>query len=149
MRRLAAELGIQAPSLYKHVTDKGDIEGLLQHQALIEFGAAVRSAGDEPRAVAAAYRSWALANPHLYELAARRPLRRDLVGDAEAYAATPIIRVVGGNTDLARAFLGLAHGLVDLELNKRFPPEADIDAAWEAAIEAIVPPRPRAKRRRT
>lgn len=140
MRRVAAELGIQAPSLYKHVTDKGVIEGLLQQHAMADFGRAVGSAPPDARSVAAAYRSWALANPHLYELAARRPVRRDIVGDAEAFAAAPLVRAVGGDPDKARAFLGLAHGLVDLELNAHFPAGADVEAAWNCAVDALAGP---------
>ena len=37
----------------------------------------------------------------------------------------------------ARALWGLAHGLVDLELAGRFPPGADIDAAWAAAVASF------------
>ena len=140
MRRVAAELGIQAPSLYKHITDKGVIEGLLQQHAMADFGRAVGSAPPDARSVAAAYRSWALANPHLYELAARRPVRRDIVGETEAFAAAPLIRAVGGDPDKARAFLGLAHGLVDLELNEHFPVGADVQAAWNCAVDALAGP---------
>ena len=140
MRRVAAHLGIRGPSLYKHVTDKGVIEGLLQQHAMAEFGKAVRAAGPDARSVAAAYRAWALANPHLYELAARRPVRRDIVGDNEAFAAAPLVQAVGGDPDRARALLGLAHGLVDLELNDHFPAGADVEAAWRVAVDALVPP---------
>ena len=138
MRRVAAELGIQAPSLYKHVRDKGVIEGLLQQHAMAEFGRAVRAAGPDARSVAAAYRTWALANRHLYEVAARRPVRRDIVGAAEAFAAAPLVEAVGGDPDKARALLGIAHGLVDLELNHHYPPGADVEAAWRVAVDALV-----------
>jgi AcrR family transcriptional regulator len=137
MRRVAAELGIQAPSLYKHVTDKGVVQGLLQQHAMAEFGAAVRSAGRAPHDIAAAYRSWALGNPHLYELAARRPLRRDVIGATEQFAAEPLIEAVGGDRDRALALLGLAHGLVDLELRGHFAAGTDIDAIWRAGVDCL------------
>jgi AcrR family transcriptional regulator len=138
MRRVAAGVGIQAPSLYKHVKDKDVILGLLQRHAMVEFGRAVGAAGPSGRQVAAAYRQWALANPSLYELAARRPVRRDIVGETEAFAAAPLVRAVGGDPNKARAFLGVAHGLVDLELNAHFPPGANIEAAWNVAVDALV-----------
>ena len=148
MRRVATELGIQAPSLYKHVADKGVIEGLLQQHALAEFVAAVRAAGDDPHEVAAVYRGWALANPHLYEIAARRPLRRDVVGATEAVAAELLIRAVGGDRDRALVFLGLAHGLVDLELSGHFPPDTEIATIWRVAVDSLVSvPRPAERRR--
>lgn len=149
MRNVAAELGIQAPSLYKHISDKGVIEGLLQQHAMAEFGRAVAAAGPDARSVAAAYRSWALANPHLYELAARRPLRRDIVGAVEATAAAPLLAAVGGDADKARAFLGLAHGLVDLELSDHFPADTDVEAAWNVAVDLLAGPTNASRRRST
>lgn len=147
MRRVAGELGIQAPSLYKHVSDKGVIEGLLQQHAMAEFGKAVGAAGPDPHAVASAYRTWALENRHLYELATRRPVRRDIAGDVEAFAHAPLLSAVGGDRDRAIAFLGLAHGLVDLELNHHFAPEVDVHAAWQYAVDALTRPLRPARRR--
>lgn len=137
MRRVAAALGIKEPSLYKHVADKNVIIGLLQRHAMTEFGTAVAGAGPSPHAVAAAYRAWALANPHLYELATHRPLRRDVVEGAEAHAGAPLAAAVGDDPDRMRAFLGLAHGLVDLELNGHFDDETDLDRAWQFAVDAF------------
>ena len=54
----------------------------------------------------------------------------------EAAAAASLLRVTGGNLAAARAVWGLAHGIVDLELANRFPPDADLDA-WAHAIHAF------------
>ena len=143
MRRVAAELGIKGPSLYKHVRDKDVIVELLQHHAMTQFGQAVAAAGPSPRAVAAAYRAWAIANPHLYELAARRPLGPDITKHAEAFAGAPLAAVMGGDPDRMRAFLGLAHGLVDLELNGHFAADVDLEAAWHVAVDALARPKRR------
>jgi hypothetical protein len=43
-----------------------------------------------------------------------------------------------GDVIKAQVFFGLAHGLVDLELNNHFPPGSDIQAAWHVAVEALV-----------
>lgn len=142
MRRVAAELGIRGPSLYKHVTDKDVIIGLLQRHALEQFGGAVTAAGRRPHAVAAAYRTWALGHPHLYELATRRPLRPDITAGAVAFAGAPLADVVGGDPDRLRAFLGVAHGLVDLELNGHFGADVDLDGAWRVAVDALTGPAP-------
>jgi hypothetical protein len=48
---------------------------------------------------------------------------------ATACAAAPLLRVVG-NQELARAVGAFAHGMVQLELARRFPPDADLDTAW-------------------
>jgi hypothetical protein len=41
------------------------------------------------------------------------------------------------DVDLARAAWAAVHGLVVLELADRFPPDADLDAAWAAAVRAL------------
>lgn len=138
MRRLAAELGIAAPSLYKHVRGKEEIEAALQELALRGMGERLAEAGPGLAAVARAYRAWARENPRLYALATGRPLWRDrLTPGVEAAAAAPLMKAVDGDQDRARALWALAHGLVDLELAGRFPPGADVDAAWRAAIAAF------------
>ncbi|PFG39538.1 TetR family transcriptional regulator [Georgenia soli] len=135
MRRIATELGIQAPSLYKHVGGKEDIEAALQERALEGMTTALVAAGDDLERLGLAYRRWALDNPGLYEVATRRPLLRDRIRPGvEEAAAAPIVRVAGGDEHLARALWALAHGLVDLELRHRFPPGADLDATWRTAL---------------
>ena len=137
MRRLGQELGMRAPSLYKHVTGKDDIMTALQIRAL--QGQAAALAGTSTLSeLAAGYRGWALAHPRLYEIIARHPLdRARLPPGVEAAAAAPLLGAAGGDVDLARALWGLGHGLVDLELAGRFPPGADIDAAWATAVHAF------------
>lgn len=137
MRRLAGELGIQAPSLYKHVEGKERIEAELQHRALTQLAEALRPAADLAT-LAHAYRQWALAHPRLYELTTRKPLHRDqLRGDVEAAASARLVALTGGDVDRARALWAAAHGLVDLELAKRFPDGADVQAAWDALVAAF------------
>lgn len=140
MRSLADELGIQAPSLYKHVAGKPEIEAALQQRALQRLAAALEAAPDLP-SLAAAYREWALRHPRLYEIATRLPLARDrLAPGVEAAAAAPLLRVTEGDLTAARALWGLAHGLVDLELAGRFPPGVDLDAVWARAMSGPVAP---------
>ena len=149
MRRLASELGIQAPSLYKHVRDKAEIEAALQERALIQLTDALGAAGPDITGLGRAYRAWALAHPGLYAISAQRPLHRDrLTPGVEAAAAAPLMAAVSGNLDRARALWGLAHGLVSLELAARFPPGADVDAAWAAGVDAFVRRRAAAPRAR-
>jgi len=33
-----------------------------------------------------------------------------------------------------------AHGMVSLEIDGRFPPQADLDEAWRAGLAAFAPP---------
>ena len=138
MRRLAAEMGMQAPSLYKHVRGKHAIESGLQERALADMAAALEPVEGDLGALAASYRAWALAHPRLYALATQRPLDRESVSaEVEAAAAGPVVRAAGGDEHRARALWALAHGMVALEMAGRFPPEADLDATWRAAVAAF------------
>ena len=51
-----------------------------------------------------------------------------------------MIAAAGGDPDRARAIYAFAHGMVILELDDRFPPGADLDAAWAQGLSALVPP---------
>ena len=141
MRAVAARVGIKAPSLYKHVPDKDDLETLLIAEGFRQSGAAFSAVVDSPdplAAIARAYRAWAADHPHLYRLMTHKPLQRDkLPAGLEAAAAQPLLDAVGGERDLARAAWALAHGLTSLELAGRFPPEADVDAAWQVGVAAL------------
>ena len=65
------------------------------------------------------------------------PLPRErLRPGVEARAAAPIVQVVG-DPDRARAVWAFAHGMVILELDGRFPPGADLEAAWGAGLAAF------------
>ena len=135
MRRVAEEMGIKAPSLYKHVANKDAIEAGLQERALRDLAEWLTPSGQDLTALTRRYREWALAHPGLYELATRRPLRRDEIAPGvEAAAAAQVVAAVGGDEHRARALWAQAHGLVDLELADRFPPGADLDRTWAAAI---------------
>ena len=142
MRRLADRLGIRAPSLYKHFADKQELEAALisdgfEEQAAV-FENALADAADPLAAIAAAYRAFATAHPHLYRLLTERPLEREkLVAGVEARAGRPVYEAVGGDVDLARATWAFAHGMTNLELNRRFPDGADLDAAWERGVASF------------
>jgi AcrR family transcriptional regulator len=141
MRRLAERLGIRAPSLYKHLPDKAALEAAIIatgfEDSAAAFEAAVDGAGQPLAALATAYRAFAVAHPHLYRLMTERPLPRErLPSGVEARAAAPLLEAAG-DPDRARAVWAFAHGMVILELNGRFPPDADLDAAWQAGITAL------------
>jgi AcrR family transcriptional regulator len=138
MRRIADALGIKAPSLYKHLPDKRALEAALISDGFAELAAAFERAPGNLEALAAAYRAFATAHPHLYRLMTDRPLPRErLAAGVEDRAAQPIVDAVGGDPDMARAVWAFAHGMTILELNERFPPDAELDAAWRAGIAAF------------
>lgn len=141
MRRIAGELGIQAPSLYKHFSDKRALEAAVIAEGLREFGQAMSKAlaskAEPKRAIARAYRAFGLQHPHLYRLMNDRELPRDLLPPGlEDSVALPIVTAFGDRA-LARVAWALAHGLVSLELAARFPPDADLDRVWDEAVRVL------------
>ena len=65
------------------------------------------------------------------------PLPRErLRPGVEARAAAPLVQAVG-DPDLARAVWAFAHGMVILELDERFPADANLDVAWAAGLAAF------------
>ena len=143
MRRLADRLGIRAPSLYKHFADKAAVEAAVISDGFAELAdaferRATADAADPLRALATAYREFARTQPHLYRLMTERPLpRAELPPGIEDRAALPLHEALGGDADLARAAWAFAHGMTNLELNGRFPENADLDAAWDRGLAAF------------
>jgi len=142
MRAIAAELGIRAPSLYKHISKKREVEvalvaEALEHQAET-FEKVVANSDDPISGIAAAYRTWAREHPHLYSLMNNQPLPRDdLPQGLEERAVLPLLQALGGDRNRARAAWAFAHGMVTLELADRFPEHADLTAAWSIGLESI------------
>jgi AcrR family transcriptional regulator len=141
MRRLGEAVGIRAPSLYKHFPDKATVEIALIEDGFAQiaecFEATLAKGEDSLVELAIAYRSFAQAHPHLYRLMTAEPLPRErLRPGVEARAAAPLEQAVG-DPDLARAVWAFAHGMVILELDERFPADANLDAAWAAGLAAF------------
>ena len=143
MRRLAAAVGIRAPSLYKHFPTKRAVEAALIEQGMIELGgelhASLASAGRRRavRSLLDAYRRAARANPGLYRLATAGPLpREDLPPGLEDWAGEPFL-LATGDPWRAQALFSFAHGMTILELDDRFPPGSDLERTWEAGAETF------------
>ncbi len=144
MRRLGDELSVKAPSLYKHVEGKAEIELALIDGALLDLGVALRAAVDglDPTDAVVAlldgYRRVGLDHPNLYRLATQGPLRRDgLTPGLEDWSGEPFLLVMG-DPFLAQAVWSCAHGMVILELDGRYPPDSDLDRTWAEAAAAFV-----------
>lgn len=138
MRRLANAVGIRAPSLYKHVRDKPELEARLQERGLLDMGRQLRRAGDDAPGIVTAYRHFALAHPGIYALATAGRLDRDRIAPGvEEWSAAPLVELVGGDEHRARLLWAAMHGLVALELADRFPPGADLEAAWSVLADRL------------
>jgi hypothetical protein len=51
-----------------------------------------------------------------------------------------LMALMGGDIDRARAAWAFAEGMIGLEHDGRFPPGADLDAAWAAGTAALARP---------
>lgn len=142
MRRLADELGIRAPSLYKHINGRPALELALVETGLDESGLALhvaveRSNGDPVTDLLGAYRAMGLANPELYRLiTANSYPRSELLPGLEAWAGEPFYLAVG-EPYLAQALWSFAHGTLILELDRRFLDGSNLDRTWHAGTDAF------------
>ena len=107
MRRIAERLGIRAPSLYKHFPDKASLEAAVisdgfEEQAAV-FERAVEGSAEPLADIAAAYRLFARAHPHLYRLMTDQELRRDLLAPGSRSAPAALSTRPRAGTRTARA----------------------------------------------
>jgi AcrR family transcriptional regulator len=151
LARLASELGVATPSLYKHVDGLDDLVARVATLATARLadaiGAAVqgRSGADALTALARAYRGFAAEHPGLYPLTQRAPDPGSTEHAAEAQRTVAVVtaalsgyrlpedRLVDG-IRLARAAM---HGFVDLELHGGFKMPNSIDRSFDVLIAAI------------
>ncbi|HEY5271992.1 MAG TPA: TetR/AcrR family transcriptional regulator [Acidimicrobiales bacterium] len=143
MRRLAADVGIQAPSLYKHFPTKRAVETAIIAEVLLEVGEILHAAVAAPgragpvRSLLDAYHDAAKANPAMYRLATSgRFPREDLPPGLEDWAGRPFF-IATGEPWKAQALFSFAHGMVILELDERFPPGSDLGRTWKAGAAAF------------
>lgn len=145
MRRLADELGIRAPSLYKHFPDKRAVQIAIIEEVLAESGVEMHEAVARPGrrtpvdSLLRCYRRWGLAHPHLYRLATSGPIDRDaLPPGLEEWSGQPFF-LATGEPHKAQALWSLAHGMVILEIDGRYADPSELDLTWEAGAAAFAP----------
>lgn len=143
MRRLGEATGMRAPSLYKHFRDKAALTAALVEEALAEMGTLLRAAVEDPAeagpvaALLAAYRREATRNPNLYRLATSGPLDRDqLPPGLEDWSGEPFF-LVTGDPARAQALWAFAHGMVILEIDRRFADTSQLDRTWAEGAAAF------------
>lgn len=145
MRNIAARLGIRAASLYEHFADKRAVENAIIAAGLYEQGDFIDQAlGEDPEFVIpvifVAFREYAKAHPQLYRLIMARDLDRDApdVFAAEQWAGHRLRQEVGEFREVSLSFWSFAHGVVDLELNERFPPGIDPEAVYRTGMKGLL-----------
>ncbi|MEM9202567.1 MAG: TetR/AcrR family transcriptional regulator C-terminal domain-containing protein, partial [Actinomycetota bacterium] len=135
MRKLGAELGVEAMSLYNHVANKDDLLGavadLLYSRILGEYGDAGGDWRDQARVMAGSYVSVAARHPHAFPLLLDRPP----VGPGGLRFMERVVAVFDETTDdlhtAALAFSVVANWVIgtlvqqDDVLRELTPPEED------------------------
>jgi AcrR family transcriptional regulator len=146
---LARRLGVQVPSLYKHVAGADGLQRSVANRAKIELGdvlarAAVGKAGpDAVAALSVAYRDWATAHPGRYAFTLRAPDPNDPEDFAAASRAIQVIfdalaaygLVEDDVIDATRYFRSMLHGFVALIAAGAFAlPDLDRSFAQMVAV---------------
>ena len=148
LSRVARALGIKPPSLYNHVDSLDALRREVALRAIADLGrrlgqAAMGRAGrDALHAIAAEFRSYANANPGLYELSAQaRP------DDAEYAAASmrpvePVLAILrsydldgAAGIHAARGLRAALHGFVSLEHLDGFGLDIDVDESFTWLVD--------------
>lgn len=153
MAGIAARVGVRAPSLYKHFGDRNGLLGAVVDDVALDLGRSLATAvgrsgadpGERLRALAAAYRSFALATPRAAALlfaavapgvaptpevnvSAVRPLldvAAAIVGPARALAA-------------ARVLTAFAFGFTSMEAAGAFRLGGDVEEAYRLGISVLL-----------
>ena len=152
LARVAADLGVRSPSLYVHVD--GGLPALRRELALLgtrELADAMRSAAvgrsgaDALRAVAGAYRGYALDHPGRYEASVRAPAPGD---DEHARAAADAVGVLAAvlrawelegadAVHAVRGIRGALHGFVTVERMGGFAMAVSVDESFERLVAVL------------
>jgi AcrR family transcriptional regulator len=151
LARLAAELGVRAPSLYAHVGGLGDLRDRVAALGVVELTGALsdaatgRAAHEALYTVAVAYRAYARQRPGVYAAMQRAPEAGD--DEREAAAArlvgvlTAVLRGYGLEGDDAihavRLLRSALHGFVSLESVGGFALPLDLEQTYERLIEMV------------
>lgn len=149
---LATRLGVRAPSLYNHVSGLNGLHSAIGTLALREIGDALRTAtvgksgADAFRALAHAYRRYALDFPGRYQATVRAPSQSDAEQGAEAVRAVDtVFAVLSGfgltgddAIDATRTVRATLHGWVGLECGGGFGLDRSVDLSFDAGVSALI-----------
>lgn len=153
LRAVAESVGVRPPSLFAHVDSLGGLRRLLALRAAKEMERALRRAvrgrrGVEAlRALAHAYRRWALRRPGLYAAAQRavRPGEDEELYGALAAVVALAVRALSeagvGPDDLIHVTRGIRsalHGFVELERSAGFGMPEDVDESFDRLVELLL-----------
>jgi AcrR family transcriptional regulator len=148
LSRVAADLGVQTPSLYKHVGGLDDLVERVATAATADLAARIgdasrgRSGRDALDHVAAAYREFSREHPGTYPLTQRH--RGAEAWQAAAGQAIDAIvvalhgyGVTAADVDRIRVVRAALHGFVDLERSGGFGLPSPVDRSFALLVDAL------------
>lgn len=150
---VASTLGIKAPSLYRHIKNKGALlHAVIENTYQDLFSAydeAIANSTDDPEeqliSLAHAQHKFAHANPNAYMLAyeVKDPeVRADpnMLLEQAIILQKIMARISGEENSLTalRGLLAIGHGFIILELNGQFQRGGDLSNAYEESIRAYL-----------
>lgn len=148
---LAARLGVKQPSLYKHIDSLAGLHRSIRLLAKRELGdvlvrAAVGRSGEGAiKAMAHAYRAWAVLHPARYQSSQTTGAPDDVEDTAVSLQAIQIIAdVLAGYAlegddaiDAIRGLRATLHGFVSLETSGGFALKVDVDRSFERLVHGF------------
>lgn len=151
LTKIAAELGVQQPALYRHVESWNDLLRLLSLRGRERLAdslaaAAIGVSGDAAvAAVGRAWRSTVTTHPGLYEATDRYPCAGDAeLEDAVERIVSVIAQALAGfdldedhRVHAARALRSAFHGFSHLESGDGHPGTHDLDETFDGMIELL------------
>ncbi len=142
MQAVAVAVGVRAPSLYKHVTDRDHLLRLVGEATLASLSERMDATSGDLRALAAAFRTFAREHPAAYLLVFSQESQLPLASLEAAVA--PLLDACAALTGpdnalpAARTLTAWATGFIGMELAGQFNLGGNVDAAWEYGVELMV-----------
>lgn len=151
MQHVAETVGVQAPSLYKHVPSRSALIRLVAEDLVADIGRqldAAANTGDprtDLRALATTLRAFAHRDPHSFDLIFATTPSDATPNSATLTAATaPILRATTQLTgpknalNAARTLTAWASGFLRMELSGEFHLDGDVSQAFEFGLQSLI-----------
>ncbi len=139
MQAVAQQVGVRAPSLYKHVADREALISLVTDAAALELASQVADASASLGELARGLRSWAKGRPEAYRLVFSGNGSPD-IAPAVSAPVLSVGRALAGDADAlqaARLVTAWATGFISMELAGAFKLGGDVDDAFEYGIQRL------------
>ena len=148
---VADAVGVKPASLYKRFADRSAVVARMQVsvfeqlRTVLEASLSARTPFENARAMANAYRRFALEHPKLYSLLFTNDGADDpAVHEARVRALAPALdtvrAIVGADRalDATRAFTAYVHGFVSMLIANAFHMGGDVDRAFEFGVDTLL-----------